>query len=237
MRLLINHLTRMHGGHICLAGVDLETRRHVRPVLAHEPLPFYLLARYGGPFEMARIVDLGSPRHTPEPPHIEDHVYVPARARMDRPAAAHEFWQCLQELERTTLHEIFGAALHEVRPGRWGTLPGQGAASLGLLRPAKSPRLYLTAGHDGGRRIRLRFCDGQIEADASVADLRLFGDDHATPQPARIRALSEWIADSHGVILSVGLTRQFSPSDDHEPRHWLQINNIHRQEDPTWALG
>ena len=52
MRLLINHLTRMHGGHICLAGVDLETRRHVRPMLANESLPFYFLARYGGPFEI-----------------------------------------------------------------------------------------------------------------------------------------------------------------------------------------
>ena len=65
MQLLINHLTRMHGGHICLAGVDLETRQHVRPMLANDPVPFYLLARYGGPFEMARIVDLGLPRHAP----------------------------------------------------------------------------------------------------------------------------------------------------------------------------
>ena len=76
MRILINHMTRMHGGHICLAGVDLDSRRHVRPLLANEPLPFYLLARYDGPFEMARVVDLGAPRPTPDPPHVEDYVFV-----------------------------------------------------------------------------------------------------------------------------------------------------------------
>ena len=79
-----------------MAGVDLQTRRHVRPMLANDPLPFYLLARYGGPFEMAMIVDLGSPRAAPVAPHIEDHVFVPARAKAERLAAAHEFWSVLQ---------------------------------------------------------------------------------------------------------------------------------------------
>ena len=237
MRLLINHLTRMHGGHICLAGVDLETRRHVRPLLANDPLPFYLLARYGGPFEMARIVDLGSPRHAPAPPHVEDHIFVPARARVDRPAAAQEFWQLLEEIERTSLREIFGEALDEVGRGRWGTLRGQGLASLGLLRPATPPKLYLVAGHDGTKRVRMKLSDGHIEADAGVTDLRLFGNDHATPETARIRAVAQWIADSQGVILGMGLTRKFRASDDAPYYHWLQVNNIHLKENPTWPLG
>jgi hypothetical protein len=237
MRLLINHLTRMHGGHICVAGVDLETRRHVRPMLAHDPLPFYLLARYGGPFEMARIVDLGSPRPTPVPPHVEDHVFVPARARLDRLAAAHEFWRLLEEVQRTSLREIFGAALREVGRGRWGTDLGEGEASLGLLRPAASPELYLSSGRDGRQQVRMRLSDGQIQADAGVNDLRLFGDDHATADPARIRAAVRWIADSQGVILGVGLTRKFRASGDASYRHWLQVNNIHLQEYPTWSLG
>ena len=237
MRLLINHLTRMHGGHICLAGVDLDTGRHVRPVLANEPLPFYLLARYGGPFEMARIVDLGSPRPAPEPPHVEDHVFVPARVRVDRPAAAQEFWRVLEEMQRANLREIFGAALQEVGHERWGTLSGQGLASLGVLRPATPPQLYLCPGRDGNAQVRMRLSDGEIQADASVTDLRLFGDDHATAAAARIRAVNQWIADSHGVLLSVGLTRRFRSSEQHEPRHWLQVNNVHLQEDPAWALG
>ncbi len=237
MRLLINHLTRMRGGHICAAGVDLQTRRHVRPVLAHEPLPFYLLARYGGPFEMARIVDFGSPRHAPQPPHVEDYVFVPARAKLDRPAAALEFWGCLQELQRFSLRDIFGQSLHEIRPGRWGTLPGQGVLSLGLLRPAQPPQLYLVGGRDGRPRIRMRFHDGQFHADASVSDLRLFGDDHATPAPARIRAAAQWLADAQEVVLSVGLTREFRASNGAQPYHWLQVNNLHFRENPAWAVG
>ena len=70
-----------------------------------------------------------------------------------------------------------------------------------------------------------------------MTDLRLFGDDHATPEPARLRAAARWIADSRDVLLSVGLTRKFRSSERHEYRHWLQVNNIHLKEDPTWALG
>lgn len=237
MRILINHLTRMHGGHICLAGVDLQTRRHVRPLLANDPVPFYLLARYGGPFEMARIVDLGSPRPVPDPPHVEDCVFVPARAKADRPATAQEFWSLLEEMQCASLGEIFGTALQEVGNGRWTTALGQGERSLGLLRPAAPPELYLVPRGDGRQQVRMRLTDGRLDVDAGVTDLRLFSDDHATPDPARLRAAARRIADSRGLLLSVGLTRKFRSSDRQPYRHWLQVNNIHLKEDPTWPLG
>ena len=237
MRILINHLTRMHGGHICVAGVDLETRRHVRPLLADGPLPFYLLARYGGPFEMAWIVELGTPRPAPIPPHVEDRIFVPARAKAERPAAAHELWSLLEELEQPRLRAIFGGDLSEIGRGHYGTEVGKGSVSLGLLRPAAPPQLYVTQGRSGKPQLRMKFCDGQLEADAGVTDLRLFGDDHATPNAARIRAVTRWIADSREVILGLGLTRKFRSSDDAAYRHWLQVNNIHLRDDPTWRLG
>ncbi len=236
MRILVNHLTRMHGGHICVAGVDLQTRRHVRPMLANDPLPFYLLARYGGPFEMAVIVDLGSPRAAPVAPHVEDHVFVPARAKAGRLAAAQEFWSVLEELRRPDLRVVFGSALHEASRGRWVTDPGQGAMSLGLIRPAAPPELYLEAVANGKRRIRMKFFDGRLQVDASVTDIRLFGDDHATPDAARVRATAQRIADSRDVILAVGLTRQFRASDRAPSYHWLQVNNIHLPSEPLWQL-
>ncbi len=236
MRILINHLTRMHGGHICVAGVDLQTRRHVRPMLANDPLPFYLLARYAGPFDMATIVDLGSPRAAPVAPHVEDHVFVPARARAERLAAAHEFWGLLEELRRASLREIFGPTLHEVGRGRWVIDPGGGTTLLGLVRPAAPPLLYLETVAGGRQRIRVKLDDGQLQADAGVTDLRLFGDDHATPDAARVRAAAQRIVDSPGVILSVGLTRQFRVSDRAPYYHWLQVNNIHLQSEPLWQL-
>ena len=113
---------------------------------------------------------------------------------------------------------------------------GKERASLGFLRPAAPPKLYLTRSRDGKPQIRMKLCDGQIEADAGVTDLRLFGDDHATPEPARVRAVAQWIADSGDVILGVGLTRKFRPSDDAAYRHWLQVNNIHLRSEPAWRL-
>ena len=237
MRILINHLTRMHGGHICIAGVDLETRRHVRPVLAGEMLPFYLLARYGGPFEMSWVVDLGGPRPVPEAPHVEDHVFVPSQVKVDRPAAAHEFWGFLEELEEPLLRRIFGVELHEAGRGRYGTELGCGTASLGFLRPAAASDLYIAQQRNGKPQVRMRLRDGEIEADAGVTDLRLYGDDHATPDVARVRAVAQWITDSRHVILGVGLTRKFRSSENLPYRHWLQVNNIHLSEVPTWPLG
>ncbi len=237
MRLMINHMTRMHGGHICLAGVDLETRRHVRPILANDPMPFYLLARYGGPFDMARVVDLGSPRHQPVPPHVEDYVFVPARAKSDRPAASHEFWRLQSEVLAENLHDLFGPTLEEVGRHRWSTPLGQGLRTLGVLRPTGRPELYLAPSRNGGKRIRMKFSDGRVEADAGVTDLRLFGDDHATPDAARVCAAAQAIVDSREVLLSVGLTRKFRVSEQHDYRHWLQVNNIHLRESPIWTLG
>jgi hypothetical protein len=237
MRILINHLTRMHGGHICVAGIDLETRRHIRPVLANEPLPFYLLARYRGPFDMATMVDLGSPRAMPVAPHVEDHVFVPTRAKATRLAAAHEFWSLLEELQRPSLREIFGDELEEIGRGQWVTKPGCGSVSLGLLRPAAPPELFVGMGSNGKPRVRLRLKDNAVEADMSVTDIRLFGVDHETPQIARISAVAQWLRDSRDVILGVGLTRQFRTTERGPFYHWLQVTNIHLPGEPTWRLG
>jgi hypothetical protein len=96
--------------------------------------------------------------------------------------------------------------------------------------------LYLDAVPNGNPRIRMKFGDGRLQADASVTDVRLFGDDHATPDVARVLAASQRIADSHEVILGVGLTRQYRTSDRAPYYHWLQVNNIHLSTEPLWQL-
>ena len=237
MRILVNHLTRMHGGHICVAGIDVESGRHVRPVPEHAGLACHFLARYGGPFDMARIVSLGKPRCIPKPPHIEDVAFVPAWARVERTVSAAEFWAVLDRSAATRLCDIFGSDLKKVGPFAYGTEVGRGRASLGFLRPAGPPELYLEAASPGKARIRIRFGDGAIQAEAGVTDLRLYQADHATPDAAIVRAANRWIETSRGVILSVGLTREFRSSDKHPYLHWLQVNNVHLPEDPTWALG
>lgn len=237
MIILINHLTRMQRGFVCAAGIDLHTVKHVRPVPVRDSLPMDCLARYGGPFDMARSVDLGAARPVPVPPHVEDQLCDPAAARFVQEATPENFWRLLERLSRCRLRDVFGPDLADVGRGRFAAPAGKGLASLGCLRPQGLPALCLSADRDGRPRIRMRLTDGEAACDAPVTDLRLFGPDHSTPDVARVREVAERIRRSKGVILSVGLTRQYRPTPDAPPRHWLQVNNVHLREDPAWQLG
>jgi hypothetical protein len=185
---------------------------------------------------MARVVDLGSPRPVPDRPHVEDQVFVPSRAKVERTACSHEFWNHLHHLAKTRLQEIFGSELRSVGHRRFGTDLGHGTASLGCFLPHSRPQLYLATGRDGRPQIRIKLSDGVIHADAGVTDLRLCEDDHATPDVDKVHGVAQWIHDSAGVVLSVGLTRKFRPSEKADYVHYLQVNNIHLKEEPTWAL-
>lgn len=240
MRIVVNHLTRMRGGYVCVAGVDPETLEHVRPVLQDGALPFELLARYGGPFDMARVVEIGAPRPTPEKPHVEDCVFVQARAKFRKSLPGEEFWDLLARVSKTSLREIFGDELRRVGPSSCGTDVGQGKASLGCLRPQRPPRLcYVPKGPSGKPRIRIGICDGQLDVSLPVTDIRLYEDDHITPDREMIEEIASRLERSEPVILSVGLTRAFASSRESSraPLHWLQVNNIHLHSDPTWQLG
>ena len=240
MRIVVNHLTRMRGGYVCVAGVDPDTLEHVRPILQHGALPFELLARYGGPFDMARIVEIGTPRPAPEKPHVEDYVVVPSQARSRRSLPADQFWDLLGRLSKTSLRDIFGSELRPVGQSSCGTDPGKGAASLGCFRPARTPRLcYLPKGPSGRPQVRLGICDGRFEVLPSVTDIRLYQEDHITPDREMIQKISDRMQSGEAVILSVGLTRAFASSRRRQetPLHWLQVNNVHLESDPTWQLG
>ena len=237
MKVLINHLTRMQPPCICTAGVDLETRRHVRPLfLTGAPTTFFL-ARHGGPIDFANVVDLGVPRAAPKPPHVEDHIIHPEQVKKERTAAPEEFWAVLEFVCRPTLRDIFGADLMRLGGSRFGTMRGKGTVSLGCLHPRLAPRLFIAPDRAGKPRIRARFTDGEIEADAAVTDIRFYGADHATPDETLVTDLARSLVAPADIILCVGLTREFTASAQAGPRHWLQVTGIHRREQPVWQLG
>lgn len=237
MRVVVNHLTRMRGGRICVAGVDLQTDRHVRPVLRRGHMTPDLLARNRGPFDVGNVVDVGRPSHRPRPPHVEDYLFNPSRARRIETLDAEAFWALLYAVSRERLLEIFGSELKRAGRSSAGTEVGKGRASLGCLRPKRKPRLALFGEGKFGPRIRARIDDGEFDVWVSVTDIRLYRDDHATPDCTIVEEVRRRLHRPGAVILSMGLTRAYTPSAEAKPLHWLQVNNIHLEDDPTWQLG
>jgi len=237
MKIVVNHLTRMGKGHVCVAGIDLDTLQHVRPVLSFRALTSAVLARHGGCFDIGHVVDIGQVVPTPKKPHVEDHVFDPAAGKFVRQVAASEFWALLLRMSKPTLRTIFGDDLKLKGRSSWGTDVGQGTASLGCLVLKRMPRLcYMPAGeYKAGIRIHIN--DGDLDFWAPVTDLRLYQEDHTTPDQRITERIAQRIRKSGCVILGIGLTREFCPSTEAESAHWLQVNNIHLETNPTWQLG
>ena len=231
LRILVDHLTRMQPGYFCVAGVDVSTLRHIRPVLRRDRLTTDLLRPNGGPFDVGSVVYLGSTTNAGHPPELEDRRFDPSRARWlfdDDPA---DFWDTLHKVAQKSLEEIFGPALE-----LWdesGTVDvGEGRASLGCLRPEKQPWLYVD--HRGTVRLVLDYLMPSV--DLSVNDLRLYESDGRTPRRDLIASVEKRLEAGVEVILSVGLTRPWQKRGDTAERHWLQLNNIHLEDDPLWQL-
>jgi four helix bundle suffix protein len=234
MKIVVNHLTRMQKGFMCVAGVNLETGRHVRPLLRQQMRTTFL-TRNGGLFDIGRIVDLGRTRYIGKPPEVEDHLFYPHNAAPCDDMAPPEFWRLLTKLAKPKLVEIFGPELHRRGRGSCAVELGHGIASLGCF-VADNPRLILQEAN-GRHRIRMRFQSGSHEFDVPVTDIRLYGSDHVTPDRAIVSRTAERLESTASVVLSVGLTRPFKKTAAEPALHWLQVNNIHFAEDPVWQLG
>jgi hypothetical protein len=82
MRIIVNHVTRMTGSRICVAGLDAATLQHIRPVTpATDLITRTLLRENGGPFGAGALVDLGGVVACPNAPETEDHRFATVQAR------------------------------------------------------------------------------------------------------------------------------------------------------------
>ena len=231
MRILVNHLTRMQPGYFCVAGVESDTPHHIRPVLRHGRLTNDLLRPNGGPFDLGSVVDLGPTTNAGHAPELEDHRFDPSSTRRLFDDDPEDFWDALDGLAQESLEGIFGPALE-----LWdesGTVDvGEGRASLGCLKPEKQPWLYVD--HRGTVRLVLDYLIPSV--DLSVNDLRLYEADHRTPRRDLVASVQRRLKAGAATILSVGLTRPWQKRGDTAERHWLQVNNIHLEDDPLWQL-
>ena len=224
MQIIINHLTRMQKGFMCVAGVDPATGRHVRPVLAGR-MRIEMLACHGGPFELGRRVELGQTRFVGKVPEIEDRQFEASAARRLERLPQEQFWQLLTEGATDTLAEIFGPDLQPIGPVSCGVPEFHGLRSLGCYW-ANRPSLHLQTTADPPR-IRFGFDEDSRRYCVPVTDIRLYGEDHVTPDAAAVDRLSQTLANHTRVLVSVGLSRAYKKTDQHPAVHWLQVNNIH----------
>jgi hypothetical protein len=229
MQIIITHLTRMKPGYICVAGIDPATGKHVRPVLTGR-LGGGLLRKNGGVFEIGGVVDLGAVKLVGHQPEVEDHLFSVDNLAYVKRVKPDELWRYLLGTSEKELKGIFGAALEKNGNGCIVDL-NSGAASLGNLRQAQISQLDINR----FEKIRIGLSDGNFSPDLSVTDIRLYEDDHQTPRQKIVYAVANRISKA-GVILAVGLSRPFTKSGDTVARHWLQVNNIHLEEDPLGQL-
>jgi hypothetical protein len=237
MKIAITDITRMQRGYFCVAGVNVDTGERVRPVQPMGRLRDLFSIRHRGPFEMATVIDLGRTRPVPAPPEVEDHEFTPEHARLVRQIEPELFWELLGHLAKPTLRAQFGAALRPTGRDRAIVDEGNGVASLGCLAPTGRVRLVAERRAGGSASLRLRFSDGSLSLSLSVTDLRLWADDHVTPRWDLVRAIIDKLDRGVPCLLSVGLTRPFAAREGERPVHWLQVNNIHLEDDPCWRLA
>ena len=91
MRIIVNHLTRMQPGFVCAAGIDVESKAHIRPELPMLRLPATLTATYGGPFDIATEIDLGKVSDIGSAPEVEDRQFSIGSLVKVRDVPASEF--------------------------------------------------------------------------------------------------------------------------------------------------
>lgn len=221
----------MTKGRICVAGIDLTSGEHIRPVLRNH-LAIDLAATHGGPFALGAVLDMRRLSNRARRPEMEDREFRLDHLTLKSPLPPASFWRVLTRQAETSLVGIFGSDLYRLRR-TWVLNEGHGFASLGCLAPAEIVRLWVNQ-YD---RVRMTLGTDDGECTLPVTDLRLF--DYApetdfTPNLQRVAHLAEGLRHAGNILLSIGLSRPFMREDDEFARHWLQVNNIHLEHDPLW---
>jgi hypothetical protein len=226
MKIVINHLTRMERGYVCVAGIRASTRSHIRPVTPGRRLPITIADAHGGPFGIRGVVELGDVRECGSPPLVEDVEFKHTQAERIGRLKKSAFWDLLHDVAGVRLKDMFGDDLEQV--GSNLAVPiGKGIASLGCLVPAMGPRLWV----NGWGKVRLVLDDTEGRYELSVTDLRLHNPEDNTPNQDAVTEMQNRLRDGNSCVLSMGLTKPWTKPGDTQARHWLQVNGIHLEDE------
>jgi hypothetical protein len=219
----------MRAPRICIAGIDPESHRHVRPTTPRTDLITRALLREElGPIAMGALVDIGSVTPEPSPPESEDYAFQTANIEYVRDLGDQEFLDLLDEVRDDDIQAAFGPALENVRNG-YAVEAGSGERSLAVVRACEPPTLIV----DGYGKLRLHVSDLDPAPNLSVADVRFYEADHKTIRRDVFSDVNARIEDDVGLLLMLGLPHATQmPWDDRE-RHWLQLNGLVLEDRPV----
>ncbi len=222
MQIIVNHVTRMRGSRICVAGIDADSFDHVRPTTPPSDLiTRRLLRERGGPFGAGAVVDLGPVRPQPNVPETEDHRFVSAQARHIEDLTDAEYLGVLDEVAATSVENALGPDLECVRRGKYAIEEGRGTRSLAVIGLRGRPRLQVDRW--GRLELELRYPD--TAAYLSVTDVRFYEEDGTIKQSV-VSDVSDRLRRGVDAFVMLGLARAFVAQGDDRPRHWLQANGL-----------
>lgn len=224
----------MEAPRICVAGVDLESKKHVRPVVGRgAQLDRRLLVDADGPLELGAVIELRTAKARPDRPEVEDVQVDPSdlvkRERLD----GEEYMSLIDQVSETDLESAFGPDLLR-REWKYAVDVGEGMCSLGCVRAQRRPALEISDKYE--RRLQLRFNDAARPAYVPVNDLRFYEADHRTLKRAPIEDAQARLRRGVGVWIMFGLARPFRARGDDEERHWLQVNGLCLEDSPLGSL-
>ena len=221
----ISDLTRMRQGRVCIAGHDKEGTC-IRPTLPPPGISEESLIADNKPiiFPFAKV-EFDLQRMKSDPPHTEDYRFKPKSPKfvgtLDNPKAHLEY------LLFANVADIFEQDVHD----DWGyyVLEGQGARSLGTVKPAEIVDVMYKKDKKGVWDYRLRFKDNDGEIyRLKIVDLtwQYYCRDlrNHLPDQKSIASKLTRVLRSGSVYLRIGLSRGW---DEYPERCYLQITGIY----------
>lgn len=212
-----------------MAGIEPESRRHLRPTTGpSNPLSRELLAEAGGPFEIGAVVELGATEPRPNPPEIEDQSFEPAAARQIGRLKPEKYLGLLDEVAEHSIQYCLGPELKRHGNYKFATERGRGECSLLCVRMEE----YIALGISDWGTLQLRFNVANRRAYAPVTDLRFYEPDQTTIRESQVRDVAARLRKRTRAWVMFGLSRPWAPPEEEVARHWLQVNGICLEDDP-----
>lgn len=222
VRIVINHLTRMSGERICVAGIDPRTLKHIRPVTPPDDLMTRRMLRSnGGPFGIGAVIEMGALRACPSPPETEDHRYATSQASWREDLDGDAYLDLLERVSDTDAATAFGSSLQEIRPSKFAVPAGRGDRSLAVV-PASGARLSIEF-----KKLYLHLGPATLR----VTDVRFYRPD-LTVRGTVVKDVNRRLRLGTPAYAMLGLARAI---DDEAAGlvHWLMANGICLADHPA----